>query len=189
MTTIEYACIVEGGTIIAQHPPVDQLRALGIEGFPSFVRRIVANTSSLTAGQRKTFREKERSAHAKVSDLRVFVCIAPSATEPAMAYGLLDYLEREATTTPSTQWAQMIADRIAFIADAKNAKLADLTIAVDDTRNILMDAVDSVMQRGEKMTTLLDTTEDLARPSQRTRHVVVIPMFIPYCNRAVPFTG
>eukprot|EP01013_Petalomonas_cantuscygni_P025877 TRINITY_DN48004_c0_g1_i1.p1 TRINITY_DN48004_c0_g1~~TRINITY_DN48004_c0_g1_i1.p1 ORF type:complete len:213 (+),score=36.73 TRINITY_DN48004_c0_g1_i1:143-781(+) len=157
---IQYACVIESSEVLAEHPPTADHARLSLPPLRPIVQRVAS--SHFPPTQRKTLTESRFHVHAKASGLRVFLCVATPETEAPVCFGLLDFLEQRCEAEAVTQWPQTIAARLPVVNDKKNQKLADLRADIEATREVMVENIERILERGEKLESLVEQTSTLA---------------------------
>jgi synaptobrevin family protein YKT6 len=148
----------------------------------SSVREFMAFTSEVLAqrtstGERRTVKEQEYRCHVYVrSDCLACVVIADSDYPPRVVFTLMSkVLEMFSSDFPQSSWSQKSSDLSyppldSFIKKYQNPTEADSLMRVqndlDETKVILHETIEHMLERGQKLDELVDKTDKLSGTSK-----------------------
>ena len=144
--------------------------------FMNFTAKIITERSAVAT--RSSVKEQEYIAHAYVRDDNLTaVLISDQEYNKRVAHSLLNkVLDEFSKVVPSKQWPTIqenmanYTELPALLSKYQNPKEADaltkLQLDLDETKIILHQTIESVLQRGEKLDDLVAKSEDLGLQSK-----------------------
>ncbi|XP_076845061.1 synaptobrevin homolog YKT6-like [Brachyhypopomus gauderio] len=147
-----------------------------IQEFMAFTGALIVERSVL--GNRSSVKEKDYMCHVHIRDDGLSaVLIADSEYPQRVCFSLLDkVLDEFSRQVDDREWSTGTPDSIRFplldeyLSKYQNPREADaitrLQAEVDETKIILHNTMDSLLQRGEKLDDLVQKSEDLGQTSK-----------------------
>lgn len=140
-----------------------------------FVSRTIAKRTPI--GRRQSVQHEDYLVHAYNRNNLVGLVFANTEYPPRSAFSVVNKVLDEYTAQKGNSWQQAIADNkdsLPFLEDAlakyqdpvEADKLMKIQKELDETKIILHKTIDSVLDRGEKLDTLVDKSNDLSMASQ-----------------------
>eukprot|EP00669_Euglena_mutabilis_P008447 TRINITY_DN3500_c0_g1_i2.p1 TRINITY_DN3500_c0_g1~~TRINITY_DN3500_c0_g1_i2.p1 ORF type:complete len:232 (+),score=76.59 TRINITY_DN3500_c0_g1_i2:77-772(+) len=151
---ILYSAIAQKNEIFAEYPEKEHPKLA--EVCAKIIAQIPVNENC-----KKTFEESTYKFHYKSIGERVYICVADKDTPLRRCYAFLEgihpLLVRDFQNPKKT-----LKERMEFHNDPANDKLANLQSEIDEVKDVMMDNIDRVLQRGEKLDALADKSGQLA---------------------------
>eukprot|EP01011_Urceolus_sp_BLP5_P007702 TRINITY_DN79_c0_g1_i1.p1 TRINITY_DN79_c0_g1~~TRINITY_DN79_c0_g1_i1.p1 ORF type:complete len:207 (+),score=50.68 TRINITY_DN79_c0_g1_i1:54-674(+) len=151
---IVYSAIYQGNEMLAEYPERDYPKLAEV------CKRIVGQVP-MNEQRRKTFEEETYKFHYKSGNNRVFICVSLKATALRVCYRFLSGLEPllEKDTVPPKR---LLKEQMEFHNNPNNDQLSALQNEIDEVKDVMMENIDRVLQRGEKLDHLADQSNILA---------------------------
>ncbi|KAL0490066.1 vesicle-associated membrane protein 7 [Acrasis kona] len=96
---------------------------------------------------------------------KTFFAVVNQGYSKRISWSFIDDIETKlaAQSNPSTSNVKkLLRERIDFFNNPQNDKIANITKKIDDTKDVMIKNMDEILDRGEKLDTLMNTTDDLA---------------------------
>mmetsp|Transcript_33498 Transcript_33498/g.60063 ORF Transcript_33498/g.60063 Transcript_33498/m.60063 type:complete len:208 (-) Transcript_33498:1155-1778(-) len=155
---IIYAAVAQKNSIFAEHPEKEQARLADV------CARIVAQVP-LNENGKKTFTEDTYKFHYKSLGERVYICVAHTETPMRVCYSFLESLDPLLAKDFNSP-KKILKERMEFHNDPGSDKLGNLQNEIDEVKDVMMDNIERVLQRGEKLDALAETSNALATNAQ-----------------------
>jgi vesicle-associated membrane protein 7 len=152
--SIVYAAIAQKNEIFAEYPEREHPKLAEV------CARIVAQVP-LNENGKKTFEETTYKFHYKSASERVYICVGDRDAPMRRCYAFLDSVH-ELTTKDFHNPKRTLKERMEFHNNPANDKLTSLQCEIDEVKDVMMDNIDRVLQRGEKLDALADKSGQLA---------------------------
>lgn len=141
----------------------------------TFLSRTVAKRTQ--PGQRQSVQQEEYYAHIYNRDGLVGIAIVDKDYPARAAFGVVNKVLDDFSESSQQKWRSIQADSIDAqpVLDSAVVKFQDPTQAdklskiqkdLDETKVVLHQTIDSMLQRGEKLDSLVDKSSDLSMASQ-----------------------
>jgi vesicle-associated membrane protein 7 len=108
--------------------------------------------------------------HYKVVDGVCYLCMAQTSSRARLVFSLLDQVEAEYKkglyTTPS-QGQKQLRQKFETFNDPNSDKINLLNERIDDLKDVMIDNIDKVLQRGDQLDVLVQSTENLVDSSDQ----------------------
>ncbi|KNH04708.1 Qc-SNARE protein [Perkinsela sp. CCAP 1560/4] len=173
--TIQYACIYDAQSLVAEWPvdhqstTVDALKQV-VTTIPKHVYR--RKSLDDTKGSGMNFH------YISTGGGQVFICAASPEMRAQIVFQFLDVIEQSFQNTDSKKLNKLIAEKADFFNRMKNDKLAVLHREIDNVKDIMLQNMDSVISRGEhldsmaqKSTQLVDDATSFQRTAVRIKRM------------------
>ncbi|KAL0478726.1 vesicle-associated membrane protein VAMP7 [Acrasis kona] len=155
---ILYANIVEAaGTVKGQYPAKEKDTNFSEVILNKIVPRVEATN------HKRTLTQKQYEYHYKYSGAFIYFCVAENASK-RVCWAFIDDVEELFLKTPGispSKVTKVLEERIKFYNNPANDKVAALQNKVDEVREVMIDNLDQILDRGEKMDVLVDKTNEL----------------------------
>lgn len=119
---------------------------------------------------KRTLTQKDLEFHYKYSGSYVFFCVANGDTPKRVCWAFVDELENEFlrlnNPNNATRVKSIIKDKMNFWNDPNNDKISNLRNKVDEVKDVMIDNIEKVLDRGEKLDHLTQATEDIEASAQ-----------------------
>lgn len=155
---IIYAAIAQKNEIFAEYPEREHTKLADVCG------RIVAQVP-LNENSRKTFEEDTYKFHYKSLGERVYICVAHKDMAMRACYAFLESLDPLLTKDFNSP-KKILKERMEYHNDPSHDKLSNLESEISEVKDVMMDNIDRVLQRGEKLDSLADKSNALATNAQ-----------------------
>eukprot|EP01004_Peranema_trichophorum_P008433 NODE_7188_length_801_cov_159.171091_g6581_i0.p1 GENE.NODE_7188_length_801_cov_159.171091_g6581_i0~~NODE_7188_length_801_cov_159.171091_g6581_i0.p1 ORF type:complete len:207 (-),score=9.59 NODE_7188_length_801_cov_159.171091_g6581_i0:114-734(-) len=155
---IVYAAIAHHNEVIAEHPEKEYPKLAEV------CQRIVAQIP-LNEKRKKTFDEDTYKFHYSSLGQRVYICVAHKEVPLRICYAFLDSLEpllNKDFNSPK----KILKERMDFANDPANDKIGNLQTEIDEVKDVMMENIDRVLQRGERLDNLANKTNQLMENAQ-----------------------
>lgn len=144
-------CAIAETEVIAEYPSTER-------ELSTTVQQIVQKLAR--KGQKQSFTQDQFQFHTKCSGNFVYICVADGNVPLRSCYALLSDIETR-HSNGERRLKQMLKDRITFYNDSKNDKIIHLQDQIEDVKGVMMDNIDKVIQRSEKLEEIQHKAEAL----------------------------
>jgi vesicle-associated membrane protein 7 len=155
---ILYSAIAQKNEIFAEYPEREYPKLAEV------CTRIVASIP-LNETRRKTFEEDTYKFHYKSEGERVYICVAHKETALRVAFAFLESVASQLNRDFNSP-KKLLKDRMDFHNNPANDKITNLRNEIDEVKDVMMENIDRVLQRGEKLDALTDKSTRLAETAQ-----------------------
>eukprot|EP00127_Corallochytrium_limacisporum_P002509 Clim_evm66s128 gene=Clim_evmTU66s128 len=162
---IAYACVARGPSVLAEY-------AAKGGNAPQVVRRVLDRLPH--GDDRRTYEHQEHQFHYIKSDGITYLCVAEEEFGRKKPFAMLEevkekfvaqYEDRMMNAAPlamNNEFSIFLAERMDFYSHNADAdKLAQVRGHIDDVRQIMVDNIERVMDRGDRLDELVDRSEAL----------------------------
>jgi len=166
---IIYACVARGETILAEH-------SIRQGNFTKVVKRILETIP--TTDNRMSYVFDKHYFHYEVNDGLVYLCMASEAFGRRIPFAFLEDIKSKFRGTygqrghdaiafaMQSDFSRVLDKQMDYFSNNANAdKIKKLQEGIDEVKNIMINNIDRVLERGEKIELLLDKTEQLQATS------------------------
>ena len=160
---INYCCVAISGTVASEY--------VGLSGNFSAVarQRIVPNVSKLAKEKISLESEKVLFHVTSLSDL-IVVCAADQDYPRHLAFTFLEDIRRQfcqqfpepRNPAQCTNFNKLMKDRVQYFNSPEADKLRKLQSQLDEVKDVMVRNIETVLERGEKIDSLVDKTNELA---------------------------
>ncbi|DBA93073.1 hypothetical protein WJX82_003350 [Trebouxia sp. C0006] len=141
----------------------------------TFLSRTVAKRTQ--PGQRQSVQQEEYYAHIYNRDGLVGIAIVDKDYPARAAFGVVNKILDDFSESSQQRWRSLQADStdaqpvldtaiVKFQDPTQADKLSKIQKDLDETKVVLHQTIDSMLQRGEKLDSLVDKSSDLSMASQ-----------------------
>eukprot|EP00667_Euglena_gracilis_P015333 EG_transcript_15955 len=155
---ILYAAIAQKNDVFAEYPEREHPKLADV------CAKIIA-TVPLNENCKKTFEESLYKFHYKSVGERVYICVSDKETPLRRCYAFLDGIH-PLLVRDFHNPKKVLKERMEYHNNPANDKLTNLQTEIDEVKDVMMDNIDRVLQRGEKLDTLADKSGQLASTAQ-----------------------
>lgn len=114
---------------------------------------------------KRTLTQKDLEIHYKSSGSYIFFCVVQGMTAKRVAWAFVDDMESEflRLNNPNNtgRVKALIKDKMNFWNDPSNDKISNLRNKVDEVKDVMIDNIEKVLERGDKLENLTEVTSDL----------------------------
>jgi hypothetical protein len=113
---------------------------------------------------KRTLTMKDMELHYKYEGNFVYFCVATEGFKKRTCWAFIDDIQDKFTkmNKPSTSAVKkLIKDRMTFFNDAKNDKISEINEKFDNIKDVMIDNIDKILERGENLENLQQATDDL----------------------------
>eukprot|EP01012_Entosiphon_sulcatum_P041500 TRINITY_DN55351_c0_g1_i1.p2 TRINITY_DN55351_c0_g1~~TRINITY_DN55351_c0_g1_i1.p2 ORF type:complete len:211 (+),score=43.70 TRINITY_DN55351_c0_g1_i1:149-781(+) len=174
---IIYAAAADRNEVKAEHPEADYPKLADV------CRRIIARVP-LTETGKHTFEDETYNFHYKSRQGRVIICVAHKEVRMRVAYAFLEAVEKDWSTGINKK---LLKDKMEFHNNPANDNIGRLQKEIDECKDIMMDNLDKVMARGEKLDALAQKSDDL-RESANDFHRSAVRVRRMFCLKHAKIT-
>ena len=100
-----------------------------------------------------------------MSGEHVFICIAKSEAQKRVCWAFIDDMENYVLQNGTRDLRSFIRDKLEYYNNPNNDKINSLKRKIDDVKDVMIDNIDKLLERGEELDSLLQKTNDLADDS------------------------
>jgi vesicle-associated membrane protein 7 len=114
---------------------------------------------------KRTLTQKDLEFHYKYSGNYVYFCVAEGGYSKRICWAFIDDLETKflQMRSPSpSQIKKLIKERVQFFNDPNNDKIIKLQNKLDDVKDVMIDNIEKILERGDKLDNLQQATDDIA---------------------------
>eukprot|EP00695_Tsukubamonas_globosa_P001267 TRINITY_DN223_c0_g1_i1.p1 TRINITY_DN223_c0_g1~~TRINITY_DN223_c0_g1_i1.p1 ORF type:complete len:204 (-),score=76.84 TRINITY_DN223_c0_g1_i1:70-681(-) len=154
--TILYALISEGTEVVVENP--DSEKKLG-----ETARVIIAKVPK--QNHKRTYTHEKYNFHYKYSGTRIYLCVADPQFPMRVCYAFLDDVEQKYGANPRG-FKSTLRERMDFYNNPSNDKVMKVQEQINEVKGVMMENIDRVLERGEKLSTLVDKTDNLKQSAQ-----------------------
>ncbi|XP_077998958.1 vesicle-associated membrane protein 7-like [Glandiceps talaboti] len=172
--TILYSCVARGPTvcILAEH-------SMTSGNFKEIANSMLKNIPS-RGNQKTTYTAENHLFHVIVDNGIIYMCATSDKFPRAQAFAYLQEIKRHVSLDtelgPQVQFAgpyelnsslsHVMAREMERYSDVKQDTLTTLQNQVDDVKDVMTQNIEKVLERGDKIDTLLSKTDDLEANAQ-----------------------
>jgi hypothetical protein len=114
-----------------------------------------------TNNHKRTLTQGDNEFHYKVSGNYVYFCVASKTAAKRVVWAFLDDLENYVMKQGNKSLKNVIKDRLAYFNDSSNDKIHALQTKIDDVKDVMIDNIDKILERGDKLDTLVSSTDGM----------------------------
>jgi len=158
---IHFCCIASGSPFERTNQYPRQVPQAEVDDAINMVLQKVSRVD-----HRRTLTHKNNiDIHYKISKGVCFMCVSDSRFKKRICFGLLDDMEQNwhKGAIKGSKGDRVLKERLAFFNDTRNDKLTLLNERVDELKDVLVDDIDKVMERGDRLENLVSSTDELAQ--------------------------
>ena len=166
---IKYSCVNEGATMLGEHPVGEQPK------LATTLQRVLS-TVPAKEYRRKTVEDKENNLnyfYISNGEGRIVGCVASSDVRMRTAFAYLEAVEPLVRSLPADaakdgkpdggkQFRKIIQQKMDFYNDPRNDKITALNNDINEVVDVMMDNMDKVLARGDRVDNLHAKTVTLS---------------------------
>ncbi|KAG1673010.1 hypothetical protein FOA52_005940 [Chlamydomonas sp. UWO 241] len=160
-----YSVIARGSTVLCEHTAVANANA-------NVLALRILETLSPEDDARVSYSQERYMFHCCVSDGIAYVVVAEEAFGRRIPFGFLEDVRtrfrvaygdavKDAAAYEYNAFSTVLAERMAFFSDPSADAINRVSVQVQEVKNIMVENIEKVLERGEKLTLLVDRTEVL----------------------------
>jgi vesicle-associated membrane protein 7 len=149
--------------LVGQYPTSSGLKQLS----DTIVLKIVPKLP--TNNHKRTLTQGDHEFHYKVSGEYVYFCVAQKNATKRVCWAFIDELENYVMKNGPKKLKNAIKDKLDHFNDPSNDKINLLHTKIDDVKDVMIENIDKILERGEKLETLVESTDQLADGARQFR--------------------
>lgn len=149
--------------LVGQYPTSGSTKALSDIIIQKIVPKLPSNN------HKRTLTQGENEFHYKVSGNYVYFCVAHKSATKRVVWAFVDDMENYVMKNGARSLKNSIKDKLAHFNDPSNDKINQLQTKIDDVKDVMIDNIDKILERGEKLETLVESTDQLADGAKQFR--------------------
>ena len=163
---IKYSCVHDGTAVVAEHPSAAELPKLA-----ETMQKVLA-TVPPKEFRRKTLEDKPNSVsyhYLSGGEGRIVACVASSDVKMRTIFAFLEAVEPLVRQVPdiAKTGKKILQQKTDFYNDPKNDKITALNDDINQVVDVMMDNIDKVLARGDKLDSLSAKSTTLAEQSKQ----------------------
>ncbi|KAL6043949.1 Vesicle membrane receptor protein (v-SNARE) [Balamuthia mandrillaris] len=152
MPGIIYAAVAEGDSTVADHG-TDQAT-----GKVKSLVDVILDRISTGSDHKKSYHHEGYSFNYIVENEVVYLCVADVSFQTRIAFAFLTKIKQR--YDGGDDFGEVIAEEMAFYNNNPSAdKIKNIQASVDKVQDIMMENIENVLRRGEKIEDVLDRTD------------------------------
>jgi len=163
--TILYALVCRGKTVLAEHTSVSG-------NFPTITRVLLAKISDKEDGK-MSYVYDQHVFHYIVENGLTYMCMCDDLTKRRVPFNFLDDIKDKwrmkyadsgqgaIAFQMNDEFSGILAERIQYFQSSGADQFSAVNEKLDDVKNVMVQNIDLVLERGEKLELLVDKTEAL----------------------------
>jgi vesicle-associated membrane protein 7 len=114
---------------------------------------------------KRTLTMKDMELHYKFEGNYVYFCVASAGFTKRTCWAYIEDIQEKFTKMNNANGSavkKLLKDRMAFFNDPKNDKIAAINQNLDNVKDVMIDNIDKILDRGENLGNLVQATDELA---------------------------
>jgi hypothetical protein len=129
--------------------------------------KVVPNVSE--ENHKRILTQGDMEYHYKVSGDYIYVVICKNNAGRQLVWNLIDDIENYVLRNGTSRLGSFLEEKMNYYNDSSNDKIQLLKRRVDEVRDVMIDNIDKILERGERLEDMVSKTEELAEDANNYR--------------------